>query len=85
MQTVTPLLRISLDGEVVAQSMLEIFDGPAAWRAFCKGFEWVAPMVVYNELMNTMRVACDPGLLAEQGPQGIAIELVSSSLGLEVG
>ena len=69
-----PLLTIRLDGQVVAEATLVVHDGPGAWKAFQAAFANVAPFMV-GEIFNTMRVACDPELRAEMGPQGMTIDL----------
>lgn len=74
--TEQPLLRVVLDGEIVAEANLVIHDPARAWEAFQEAFPTLAEGVV-GELFNTMRVACHPALLAERGPQGIHINLLS--------
>ena len=74
----TPLLRISLDGEVGAEAILHIYDGRRAWTAFQEAFANLAPYVV-GELFNTVRIACHGELQAERGSQGIIIDLESGS------
>ena len=55
--------------------MLQVYDAEKAWRAFQRAFEWLAPLVVVNEITNTVRLACHPDELEAQGPQGIMIDL----------
>ncbi len=75
-----PLLKVKLDGELVAEATLQVYNSPAAWLAFQKAFDWLAPMVVFNELTNTVRLACEGDPTA--GEQGITIDLASSQLGM---
>lgn len=80
--TEAPLIQVKLDGELVAEATLRVYDNSAAWLAFQRAFEWLAPMVVYNELTNTVRLACKGAATA--GEQGITIDLTRSELDLPV-
>lgn len=74
----SPLLKISLDGEVVAEAYLTVRDPAKAWTAFLEAFPTFAPLIV-GELLNTMRIACHEDLQMAMGPQGIIIDLSSPS------
>ena len=69
-----PLLRILLNGKLVAEANIIVHDGPVAWEGFLEAFPNIAPVVV-GELFNAVRVACDPVLRQRMGPQGITIDL----------
>ena len=73
------LLMVKLDGELVAEARLRVIDPAGAWLAFRKAFEWLAPMVVYNELTNTVRRACE----GDTEEQGIIVDLTRRELGVE--
>ena len=68
------LLTIKLDGKVVAEATLVIYDAASAWLAFQESFAMLSSVIV-GEFFNTMRVACHEDLKAERGPQGIMIDL----------
>jgi hypothetical protein len=74
MEEGTPLLKIIIGGELVAEATLHIYNGPVAWQGFQDGFQYLAGEVV-GELFNTMRIACNPSLRLKHGPQGITIDL----------
>ena len=75
----TNLLKISMDGEVVAEALLTVYDADATWRAFQDAFANLAPLLV-GEIFNTVRVACDTDLSKQLGPQGITIDLRTSAV-----
>lgn len=70
----TNFLKIVLDGEVVAEAVLRIYDPQAAWLTFQEGFAEISPHLV-GEVFNTVRVATHPDLQAVLGEQGIVIDL----------
>ncbi len=73
-QVDAPLLKIVLDGEVVAEAVLSVYDADKAWFAFCQGFQGIAPELV-GEVFNTVQVATHESMRNVVGPQGIVIDL----------
>ena len=70
-----PLLTILVDGKVVAEAPLHVYDGGAAWTAFQDVFPQLAPLLV-GEFFDSMRYACNPALVkAPNAPRGMRVEL----------
>ena len=69
------LLKIILDGEVVAEAPLYVYDKEAAWRAFQEGFASLVPHII-GELYDTVRLSCDQSQLYRHEVQtGLTIDL----------
>ena len=68
------LLKVILDGEVVAEADLRVYDTAKAWGAFQEGLAVITPLQIAWELFNTMRAACDGEL---GGEHGIVLDLQS--------
>ncbi len=61
-------LKLTVDGKVVAEAPLYIYDHALAWQAFMDAFSSMQPLVV-GEWFNTMRIACHQNMLDVLGPQ----------------
>ena len=68
------LLKVSLDGEVVAEAQLKVYDQTAAWHVFIQCFPAIAHLVA-GELFGTMTAACDDEVLARTPQTGLILEL----------
>lgn len=73
-QVDAPLLKIVLDGQVVAEAVLRVYDCEKAWFAFCQGFQGLSAELV-GEVFNTVHVATHESMRQTVGDQGIVIDL----------
>ena len=74
MSDLLPLLRVRLDGEIVAEATLTVYDAEKTWLAFVSGFPQIAHLVT-GEFFNTVRIACDEQLKGITQETGITIDL----------
>lgn len=74
----TPLLVIRVDGEVVAEAQLAVYDEAKAWDAFCNAFAQI-PAVAVGEIFNAVRVGCSPELREMGVTTGLVIEMSTSA------
>ena len=68
------LLKVVVNGVLVAEAPLTIYDAPLAWEAFQNAYSNIAHLCA-GEMYQAMRVACNPRLESLLGDQGIVIEL----------
>ncbi len=73
------LLRVELDGEVVLEAPLIVHNQSKAWEAFITAYPTLMHMAA-GEILETVKVACNNGLLAQVGPQtALSIKLQTPS------
>ncbi len=70
------LLKVSLDGELVAEATLVVHDQAGAWQVFTRCFPSFAHLLV-GEVYATMQVACDDELRKATESTGLVLELDS--------
>lgn len=68
------LFRVALDGKVVAEAELKVYDQEAAWATFIQCYPAVAHLIA-GELFATMHAACDDDLRARTEDTGITLEI----------
>lgn len=68
------LLKIVVNGELVAEAPLIVHDAPVAWEAFQDAFSNIAHLIA-GEMFQSVRVACNPRLADLLGEQGVVIDL----------
>lgn len=68
------LMRVSLDGELVAEVPIIIHDAVKAKEAFEASFSELVPHAI-GELFQSMRVACDDALQAQLGGHYTGLEV----------
>ncbi len=73
------LLKVKVNGKLVAEAPLHIYDGAVAWEAFQNAYPDFAHLVA-GEVYQAMRVACNPRLRGLLGEQGVVIELEAPEL-----
>lgn len=60
------LMRVTMDGELVAEVPIIIYNPAKAMEAFSASFSELVPHAI-GELFQAMRIACDPELQAQFG------------------
>lgn len=71
------LMKITLDGEVVAELPLLIYDGAKAYEAFTASFSEIAQHVI-GEIYQCVRIGCRPELKKQFG-EYVALDINISS------
>ncbi len=73
------LLKVMVNGEVVAEAPLHVYDAPLAWEAFQDAYSQMAHLIA-GEMFQSMRAACNPRLRDLLGTQGIIIDIAAPQL-----
>lgn len=68
------LLKITLDGNIVAEAELRVYDQAGAWKTFVNCFPAFAHLIT-GEVFATMHVACDDELRAKTPQTGLLLEM----------
>ncbi len=69
-----PLLRVHLDGELVAEADLTVYDQSGAWNTFVQCYPSIAHLIA-GELFGTMHAACNDEIRAKTEATGLTLDL----------
>ena len=68
------LLKLTFNGELVAEASLIVHDQAGAWEAFLNVYPQIAHLIC-GEVFSVMHVACDDELRAKTDHTGFSIDI----------